>query len=152
MWGLAVSTDQRHNVPCFRAWHSLAICDVNNFVNYTYHQLHNVPIICALHSLSVSDVSLFSNCTNHLTTLIIKPQCTQFSCCQGMVYLHQSDVGSHGDLKSSNCLVDSRWVVKISDFGLNKFKSGQEIPYHGEHAHYKRTSCCQTKRTYNHPV
>ncbi|XP_048248100.1 guanylate cyclase 32E-like [Haliotis rufescens] len=58
---------------------------------------------------------------------------------KGMVYLHQSDVGSHGDLKSSNCLVDSRWVVKISDFGLNKFKSGQEIPYHGEHAHYKRS-------------
>ena len=55
-----------------------------------------------------------------------------------MIYLHQSAIGSHGDLKSSNCLVDSRWVVKITDFGLNKFKQGQEIPYHGEHALYKR--------------
>ncbi|XP_059168418.1 guanylate cyclase 32E-like [Physella acuta] len=56
---------------------------------------------------------------------------------KGMIYIH-STVVSHGNLKSSNCLVDSRWVVKISDFGLNKFKAKQELPYHGEHANYKR--------------
>ncbi|KAK4301156.1 hypothetical protein Pmani_026672, partial [Petrolisthes manimaculis] len=32
----------------------------------------------------------------------------------------------HGNLKTSNCLVDSRWVVKISDFGLHQLKSGTE--------------------------
>ncbi|CAL1527407.1 unnamed protein product [Lymnaea stagnalis] len=57
---------------------------------------------------------------------------------KGMIYIHESAVGSHGNLKSSNCLVDSRWVIKISDFGLNKFKSKQELPYHGEHANFKR--------------
>ncbi|ESO84763.1 hypothetical protein LOTGIDRAFT_221869, partial [Lottia gigantea] len=57
---------------------------------------------------------------------------------KGMIYLHMSDIQSHGNLKSANCLVDSRWVVKITDFGLCKFQAGSEIPYHGEHAFYKR--------------
>lgn len=45
---------------------------------------------------------------------------------QGMIYLHDSPVKSHGNLKSSNCLVDSRWVVKISDFGHHELKSGYD--------------------------
>ena len=39
-----------------------------------------------------------------------------------MVYLHDSEISYHGRLKSSNCLVDTRWVLQISDFGLRKFK------------------------------
>ncbi|XP_076449001.1 guanylate cyclase 32E-like [Babylonia areolata] len=57
---------------------------------------------------------------------------------KGLIYIHSSLVVFHGDLKSSNCLVDSRWVVKLSDFGLTEFKSKQLVPYHGEHAAYKR--------------
>lgn len=42
-----------------------------------------------------------------------------------MTYLHDSPIRVHGGpLCSSNCLIDSRWVVKISDFGLHAFKSG----------------------------
>ncbi|KAJ8947977.1 hypothetical protein NQ318_021078 [Aromia moschata] len=32
----------------------------------------------------------------------------------------------HGALHTANCLVDSRWVVKLSDFGLREFKKGAE--------------------------
>jgi hypothetical protein len=39
-----------------------------------------------------------------------------------MTYLHDSPVRVHGNLKTSNCLVDSRWVVKLADFGLHQFK------------------------------
>ncbi|KAL1492644.1 hypothetical protein ABEB36_010873 [Hypothenemus hampei] len=44
---------------------------------------------------------------------------------KGMHYLHGTYIKSHGALKSSNCLVDSRFVLKISDFGLH-FLRGNE--------------------------
>lgn len=37
---------------------------------------------------------------------------------QGMSYLHASEVSAHGKLRSCNCLIDGRFVLKISDFGL----------------------------------
>ena len=40
-----------------------------------------------------------------------------------MSYMHNTDVKSHGNLKSSNCLVDSRWVLKITDYGLPSFRA-----------------------------
>uniref|UniRef100_A0A672KNQ0 Guanylate cyclase n=1 Tax=Sinocyclocheilus grahami TaxID=75366 RepID=A0A672KNQ0_SINGR len=42
---------------------------------------------------------------------------------KGMNYLHNSYIGSHGNLKSSNCVVDSRFVLKIADYGLASFRS-----------------------------
>ncbi|XP_032869218.1 LOW QUALITY PROTEIN: heat-stable enterotoxin receptor [Amblyraja radiata] len=38
---------------------------------------------------------------------------------KGMSYLHSSHLEVHGNLKSTNCVVDSRMVVKITDFGCN---------------------------------
>lgn len=36
----------------------------------------------------------------------------------GLVYLHSSQIGLHGRLKSANCLVNSRFQIKLSDYGL----------------------------------
>ncbi|XP_028990788.1 guanylyl cyclase C isoform X2 [Betta splendens] len=42
---------------------------------------------------------------------------------KGMSYLHSSDIQVHGRLKSTNCVVDNRMLVKITDFGCNTFLS-----------------------------
>lgn len=39
-----------------------------------------------------------------------------------MHFLHSTDIRSHGNLKSSNCVVDSRFVLKITDFGLHELR------------------------------
>ncbi|XP_053331330.1 atrial natriuretic peptide receptor 1 [Spea bombifrons] len=41
---------------------------------------------------------------------------------KGMLFLHNSVIVSHGSLKSSNCVVDSRFVLKITDYGLASFR------------------------------
>ncbi|CAG5131906.1 unnamed protein product, partial [Candidula unifasciata] len=41
---------------------------------------------------------------------------------RGMAYLQGTEIHSHGNLKSSNCVVDSRFVVKITDFGLHHLR------------------------------
>uniref|UniRef100_A0A3Q1JJI2 Guanylate cyclase n=1 Tax=Anabas testudineus TaxID=64144 RepID=A0A3Q1JJI2_ANATE len=40
---------------------------------------------------------------------------------RGMSYLHQHKM-SHGRLHSRNCVIDDRWVCKISDFGLTAYR------------------------------
>ncbi|KAK0087232.1 hypothetical protein PV325_001474 [Microctonus aethiopoides] len=45
---------------------------------------------------------------------------------RGMIYLQDSILKYHGNLSTSNCLVDSRWVVKLGDFGLREFKKDAE--------------------------
>lgn len=37
---------------------------------------------------------------------------------EGMTYLHSTIIGFHGRLKSTNCVVDARFMVRITDFGL----------------------------------
>lgn len=59
---------------------------------------------------------------------------------QGMHYLHSTDIRSHGNLKSSNCVVDSRFVLKIADFGLHslrKSNNDEDSDYSDSYAHWK---------------
>lgn len=44
-----------------------------------------------------------------------------------MRYLHLSFVKVHGLLTSHNCVVDARWVLKITDYGLNGLYAAQGL-------------------------
>ncbi|CAL8283980.1 unnamed protein product [Merluccius merluccius] len=53
---------------------------------------------------------------------------------KGMSYLHASNIQVHGRLKSTNCVVDNRMVVKITDFGCNTILSpGRDLWTAPEH-------------------
>ncbi|XP_037094252.1 speract receptor-like [Pollicipes pollicipes] len=49
-----------------------------------------------------------------------------FDIVRGMGFLHDSPIRVHGNLKTTNCLVDSRWVVKVADFGLGEIMNRAE--------------------------
>ena len=63
---------------------------------------------------------------------------------QGMQHIHNSQIGSHGNLKSSNCVVDSRFICKITDFGLPTIRSytNKDSPSGivEDYAYYKSTT------------
>ncbi|XP_045475600.1 receptor-type guanylate cyclase Gyc76C-like isoform X2 [Harmonia axyridis] len=56
---------------------------------------------------------------------------------KGMLYIHNSMLICHGNLKSSNCVVTSRWVLQVTDFGLYEMRHWAENESIGEHQYYR---------------
>ncbi|KAI1310555.1 hypothetical protein EDD11_003697 [Mortierella claussenii] len=46
---------------------------------------------------------------------------------RGMEFLHQSKIHFHGDLRSANCLITSRWEVKVGGYGLAQLYESQHV-------------------------
>ena len=54
---------------------------------------------------------------------------------KGMLFLHSSEVKYHGNLTSANCVVDSRFTLKLTDFGLSILHNSLHIE--SEEKYYK---------------
>ena len=48
------------------------------------------------------------------------------ACVQGVEYIHGSEMRVHGNLKSSNVVVDGRFQCKLTDINLRQLTSGAE--------------------------
>ncbi|OQV16974.1 Atrial natriuretic peptide receptor 1 [Hypsibius exemplaris] len=46
---------------------------------------------------------------------------------EGMTYLHSSPIASHGFLTGFNCLIDSRFVLKIANYGISAFVNPADL-------------------------
>ena len=57
---------------------------------------------------------------------------------QGLQYIHGTPLHSHGHLRSSSCLIDSRWQIKLTSFGLQFFKYGEHAPDSSNYQSYKK--------------
>lgn len=75
--------------------------------------------------LENQQIELESSFKHHLMHDIIK----------GMLYLHGSELKFHGNLTSANCLVDSRFTLKLTDFGLTMLQ--QASNFESEEKFYK---------------
>ncbi|KAF9336616.1 hypothetical protein BGZ91_009934, partial [Linnemannia elongata] len=62
--------------------------------------------------------------TDHKFTWLFKFNFMQ-DLCRGMEFLHMSKIAFHGRLTSMNCLISSRWELKIAGYGLNELYSQQ---------------------------
>lgn len=49
-------------------------------------------------------------------------------CLQGLHYIHQSPIEVHGAVNVQNCVIDSRWIVKLTGFGIRRFVSNNRDP------------------------
>ncbi|EPB79953.1 hypothetical protein ANCCEY_01019 [Ancylostoma ceylanicum] len=52
---------------------------------------------------------------------------------QGLLFIHNSYLSYHGNLTSKCCLVDDRWQVKVSDYGLQKMLFVEKRSLDGMH-------------------
>ncbi|XP_055518935.1 guanylyl cyclase C-like [Leucoraja erinacea] len=70
---------------------------------------------------------------------------------KGMSYLHSSHLEVHGNLKSTNCVVDSRMVVKITDFGCNTIVMPQKGLWTAPE-HLRKEGVSQKGDTYSYGI
>lgn len=58
---------------------------------------------------------------------------------QGMKYLHHHNI-VHGRLKSRNCVVDGRFVLKVGEYGFNQIARAQGLVTPESRSEGERTS------------
>jgi atrial natriuretic peptide receptor A len=93
-------------------------------VLYILITLFVILCYCNKDLLENQQIELESSFKHHLIHDIIK----------GMLFISSSDIKCHGNLTSANCVVDSRFTLKITDFGLSTLYNPK---YTNEESFYK---------------
>ncbi|WAR01727.1 ANPRB-like protein [Mya arenaria] len=59
--------------------------------------------------------------------LLLWEYCAKGSLQDGLELLHKSAIYFHGNLRSTNCVVDSRWTCKLTDFGVPTIREMEKV-------------------------
>ena len=95
----------------------------------TRHESHQVQKANPFQGHTLSKI-------HHVHMLSQVSFCSLSSFFQGMYYLHYSPIAVHGRLTSSRCVIDSRFVLKLTGFGLPSIHDSTEIPNNKDVNHY----------------
>ncbi|XP_052688303.1 guanylate cyclase 32E-like isoform X1 [Crassostrea angulata] len=106
--------------------------NINRFIGMSVESphLYIVTQYCARGSLK----DILKNEDLHLDDMFIASLVADLV--KGMIFIHESEIGFHGNLKSSTCLVDSRWVLQIADFGLQQLVNKDNSPKPENESYY----------------
>lgn len=68
---------------------------------------------------------------------------------QGMAFIHDSVIETHGRLRSSNVYVDSRWMCKVGDFPMPNFCDGEKTRDDEKNSEsFSKSFCIEKKMFY----
>lgn len=112
--------------------------NINQFIGACIKQESNLIYIVTEYCSKGSLEDVLENSDVKLDSMFVSS--LVFDLLSGLNYLHNSELRCHGNLKSSNCLITSRWVLKITDFGLHNFRiraSSSPVHENLRHAHYR---------------
>uniref|UniRef100_A0A914X8U3 guanylate cyclase n=1 Tax=Plectus sambesii TaxID=2011161 RepID=A0A914X8U3_9BILA len=111
----------------FRAMRALIHDNVNQFHGLSYDATGNLSVWKALPRGSLRDV--LEKKTISLDWFF------KFSLIrdifEGIDFLHNSALRVHGRLTSKSCLINDRWQVKLSDYGLSCIRNVEKLPSKG---------------------
>ncbi|CAD5125101.1 DgyrCDS13346 [Dimorphilus gyrociliatus] len=92
--------------------------NINQFVGFSFNNEidHIIWLYCSKGSLQ----DVLQNDSISLDNIFKRSLIVDLA--NGLNYIHSSAIGVHGHLSTGHCLIDSRWILKISSFGMNDYK------------------------------
>ncbi|KAM9051759.1 LOW QUALITY PROTEIN: guanylate cyclase 2G-like [Megaptera novaeangliae] len=150
----------------------VAICDVDDQVQAWVRKLSVLQEIRLMYELRRENiVPIFGICTESPNICIVTQYCKRgrlkdvlrnsgneidwivklsfaYDRVNGLLFLHRSPLGSLGNLKPSNCLVDRRMQVTLSGFGLWELRYGRTYRTYNE----RTTDRSGNRRQILHPL
>jgi hypothetical protein len=115
-----------------KIWIGLLVSQLRTLNQFQYGGFVHVDR-CATYSLEpICWAWILSSFTRWLRTFaryrLLVCYLKSMSLLQGLKFMHSSVIQYHGNLKSTNCLIDERWQVKLSDFGLKFLRNHSNQP------------------------
>uniref|UniRef100_A0A0N4ZDR2 Guanylate cyclase n=1 Tax=Parastrongyloides trichosuri TaxID=131310 RepID=A0A0N4ZDR2_PARTI len=98
--------------------------NLNKFIGFYYSGIDSITFWGFCARLSLIDIFYGDNKTFSIDSFFMHSLIKDTV--EGLQVIHKSQIKIHGNLTSRNCLVDERWKLKLSDFGLEMFRKDQK--------------------------